>query len=388
MSSHAAAGPIRNALTPLAHSPRTRICNALSKTLGALHDARKEVRRRLLAVIFDGEPLRLRATGADLNWDDDDQTSEVRAAVTVDERGDDGVNTFQLSLALDGHFRPRELATCLQTVVEEAHTDSDWRRDLSTSTPHLENVVQHFLRLDECARECALEDDVKKTHCHWPIDLDRIQKIYPSIGEVLKHVHFAHVQVLRRGTDDVVWEHGIGSDRFECTFETVEADGRTRLRSRQGFVVPSLTDFAGETAVDIVISIKLRLLIGVLSLPELKFAFEHQSDGDDVHWKATLTDVGPATWGEFLLSAVLPFPALRRLLLETWCWKLNLVEEGLRLRVRSDVPRVGGCLVRLARAFIREKMGSALRLFADILGALDADFAAMRGEALPPPPRG
>ena len=107
-----------------------------------------------------------------------------------------------------------------------------------------------------------------------------------------------------------------------------------------------------------------------------------------MHWKATLTDVGPATWGEFLLSAVLPFPALRRLLLETWCWKLNLVEEGLRLRVRSDVPRVGGCLVRLARAFIREKMGSALRLFADILGALDADFAAMRGEALPPPPRG
>lgn len=115
MSSHAAAGPIRNALTPLAHSPRARICNALSKTLGALHDARKEVRRRLLAVIFDGEPLRLRATGADLNWDDDDQTSEVRAAVTVDERGDDGVNTFQLSLALDGYFRPRELATCLQT---------------------------------------------------------------------------------------------------------------------------------------------------------------------------------------------------------------------------------------------------------------------------------
>ena len=46
-------------------------------------------------------------------------------------------------------------------------------------------------------------------------------------------------------------------------------------------------------------------------------------------------------------------------------------------------------MVRIARTFIREKLGSALRLVADVLGALDADLALIRGdaEALPPPPR-
>ena len=43
-----------------------------------------------------------------------------------------------------------------------------------------------------------------------------------------------------------------------------------------------------------------------------------------------MTSIGEQTWGEYLLSAVLPFPALRRLLLETWCIKMDFVEEGLR----------------------------------------------------------
>ena len=101
-----------------------------------------------------------------------------------------------------------------------------------------------------------------------------------------------------------------------------------------------------------------------------------------------MTSIGEQTWGEYLLSAVLPFPALRRLLLETWCFKMDFVEEGLRERLRMDLPRIGGCLVRIARTFIREKLGSALRLVADVLGALDADLALIRGdsEVLPPPP--
>ena len=45
-----------------------------------------------------------------------------------------------------------------------------------------------------------------------------------------------------------------------------------------------------------------------------------------------------------------------------------------------DLPRVGGCLVRIARTFIREKLGSALRLVADVLGALDADLALIGGD--------
>ena len=108
-----------------------------------------------------------------------------------------------------------------------------------------------------------------------------------------------------------------------------------------------------------------------------------------MHWTFTMTSIGEQTWGEYLLSAVLPFPALRRLLIETWCLKMDFVEDGLRERLRMDLPRIGGCLVRIARTFIREKLGSALRLVADVLGALDADLALIRGdaEALPPPPR-
>ena len=152
--------------------------------------------------------------------------------------------------------------------------------------------------------------------------------------------------------------------------------------------MPPLTQFGGETTVDITIQVKLRLWLGVITLPELKLRLDHASDGDDVHWNFTLTSIGEQTWGEYLLSAVLPFPALRRLLIETWCLKMDFVEEGLRERVRMDLPRIGGCLVRIARTFIREKLGSALRLVADVLGALDADLALIRGdsEVLPPPP--
>ena len=130
--------PIRDALAPLAFSPR-RVIEALhdaAKTCGALHDARKELRRRLLALLFDGEPLRVRATGADLHWDDESQSDKVRAAATFDERGD-GVSTFQLSVALDGFFRPKELAACLQSVVEANKEAPIWRRDVATSAPHL-----------------------------------------------------------------------------------------------------------------------------------------------------------------------------------------------------------------------------------------------------------
>ena len=181
-----------------------------------------------------------------------------------------------------------------------------------------------------------------------------------------------------------MWTHGVGYDRFECGFET--CDGH--VRSQEGFVVPPLTEFGGETSVDITIQVKLRLWLGAITLPELKLRLDHASDGDDVHWTFVLTSIGPETWGEYLLSAVLPFPALRRLLLETWCFKMDFIEDGLRERLRMDLPRIGGCLVRIARTFIREKLGSALRLVADVLGALDADLALIRGdsEVLPPPP--
>ena len=89
--------PIRDALAPLAFSPR-RVIEALhdaAKTCGALHDARKELRRRLLALLFDGEPLRVRATGADWLGTTRTKATKVRAAATFDERGD-GVSTFQL----------------------------------------------------------------------------------------------------------------------------------------------------------------------------------------------------------------------------------------------------------------------------------------------------
>ena len=82
--------------------------------------------------------------------------------------------------------------------------------------------------------------------------------------------------------------------------------------------------------------------------PELKLRLDHQSDGDDVHWTFVLTSIGEQTWGEYLLSAVLPFPALRRLLMETWCLKMDFVEEGLRERVAHGPAAIGGCLVRIA----------------------------------------
>ena len=376
--------PIRDALAPLAFSPR-RVIEALhdaAKTCGALHDARKELRRRLLALLFDGEPLRVRATGADLAWDDEDQSDKVRAAATFDTRGD-GVSTFQLSVALDGFFRPKELAASLQSVVEANKEAPIWRPDVATSAPHLESVYKRILKLEECVGETFTIDGGTRHKWHWPIDLKKLQYHYPSIGEVLRHVQFLRVRVFRPGTQDQLWTHGVGYDRFECCFETCN----NRVRSSQGFVVPPLTEFGGETSVDITIQVKLRLWLGVISLPELKLRLDHQSDGDDVHWTFVLTSIGEQTWGEYLLSAVLPFPALRRLLLETWCLKMDFVEEGLRERLRMDLPRIGGGLVRLARTFIREKLGSALRLVADVLGALDADLALIRGEALPPPPR-
>ena len=378
--------PIRDALAPLAFSPR-RVIDALhdaAKTCGALHDARKELRRRLLALLFDGEPLRVRATGADLAWDDESQSDKVRAAATFDERGD-GVSTFQLSVALDGFFRPKELAACLQSVVEANKEAPIWRPDLSKSAPHLEQVYKRILKLDECIGETLTIEGGMRHKWHWPIDLKKLQSHYPSIGEVLRHVQFLRVRVFRPGTHDQLWTHGVGYDRFECCFETCNG----HVRSQEGFVVPPLTEFGGETSVDITIQVKLRLWLGVITLPELKLRLDHASDGDDAHWTFTMTSIGPETWGEYLLSAVLPFPALRRLLLATWCFKMDFGDEGLRERLRVDLPRIGGCLVRIARTFIREKLGSALRLVADILGALDADLALIRGdsEVLPPPPR-
>ena len=169
--------PIRDALAPLAFSPR-RVIEALhdaAKTCGALHDARKELRRRLLALLFDGEPLRVRATGADLHWDDEDQSSKVRAAATFDERGDDGVSTFQLSVALDGFFRPRELAASLQSVVEANKEAPIWRPDLSKSAPHLEQVYKRILKLDECVGETLTIEGGTRHRWHWPIDLKKLQ---------------------------------------------------------------------------------------------------------------------------------------------------------------------------------------------------------------------
>ena len=378
--------PIRDALAPLAFSPR-RVIESLhdaARTCGALHDARKELRRRLLALLFDGEPLRVRATGADLAWDDADQSSKVRAAASFDSRGDDGVSTFQLSVALDGFFRPKELAASLQSVVEANKEAPIWRSDVARSAPHLEQVYKRILKFEECVGETLTIEGGTRHKWHWPIDLKKLQSHYPSIGEVLRHVQFLRVRVFRPGTQDQLWTHGIGYDRFECCFET--CDGR--VRSQESFIVPPLTDFGGETSVDITIQVKLRLWLGAITLPELKLRLDHASDGDDVHWTFTMTSIGEQTWGEYLLSAVLPFPALRRLLIETWCLKMDFVEDGLRERLRMDLPRIGGCLVRIARTFIREKLGSALRIVADVLGALDADLALIReSEALPPPPR-
>ena len=247
-----------------------------AKTCGALHDARKELRRRLLALLFDGEPLRVRATGADLHWDDEDQSDKVRAAATFDERGD-GVSTFQLSVALDGFFRPKELAACLQSVVEANKEAPIWRSDVARSAPHLEQVYKRILKLDECVGETINIEGGTRHKWHWPIDLKSLQSHYPSIGEVLRHVQFLRVRVFRPGTQDQLWTHGIGYDRFECCFETQD----NRVRSQQGFVVPPLTEFGGQTSVDITIQVKLRLWLGVITLPELKLRLDHASDGDD-----------------------------------------------------------------------------------------------------------
>ena len=56
---------------------------------------------------------------------------------------------------------------------------------------------------------------------------------------------------------------------------------------------------------------------------------------------------------------------------------VQLRRENAELRARSDVPRLGGCLAAIARAFIKDKMGSALALLADLFEALDADLAAL-----------
>lgn len=75
-----------------------------------------------------------------------------------------------------------------------------------------------------------------------------------------------------------------------------------------------------------------------------------------------------------VLSVFLPFGRLRRLMLETLCVRVDVVEDGFSWRGRADAPRLGGCLARVARAFVRDRLGSALRLLADVLAALDADL--------------
>ena len=210
---------------------------------------RKELRRRLLALLFDGEPLRVRATGG--TWLGTTRTSSsVRAAATFDERGD-GVSTFRPA-ALDGFFRPKELAACLQSVVEANKEAPIRRADVATSAPsHLEEAYKRILKLDECVGETINTEGGTRHRWHWPIDLKKLQSHYPSIGEVLRHVQFLRVRVFRPGTQDQLWTHGIGYDRFECGFETCNS----RVRSSQGFVVPPLTEFGGETSVDITIQV-------------------------------------------------------------------------------------------------------------------------------------
>ena len=192
--------PIRDALAPLAFSPR-RVIEALhdaAKTRGTLHDARKELRRRLLALLFDGEPLRVRATGADLHWDDEDQSDKVRAAATFDERGD-GVSTFQLSVALDGFFRPKELAACLYKASSRqikkrrsgAPTSRRARRTSSKSTSAFSSSTSASARRSPSKAG-------RGTNGTGPSTSKKLQSHYPSIGEVLRHVQFLRVRVFRQ----------------------------------------------------------------------------------------------------------------------------------------------------------------------------------------------
>ena len=77
----------------------------------------------------------------------------------------------------------------------------------------------------------------------------------------------------------------------------------------------------------------------------------------------------------------------RRLLVETLVVSLTVDPAGdtaaLSAAVAATVPRIGACLTRLVRAFIRDKLGSALLLLADYFAAVASDLAdlARRGGA-------
>ena len=125
---------------------------------------------------------------------------------------------------------------------------------------------------------------------------------------------------------------------------------------------------------------------GVVALPAMRFALRHASDdGVGLSWRAALADVAEPSWSERALSLFLPLGALRELLRETLALELDVLPRAAgdagpadaEFRARSDVPRLGGCLAAIARAFIKDKMGSALALLADLFEALDADLAAL-----------
>ena len=54
--------------------------------------------------------------------------------------------------------------------------------------------------------------------------------------------------------------------------------------------------------------------------------------------------------------------------------RVDVVEDGFSWRGRADAPQLNGCLARVVRAFVRDRLGSALRLLADVLAALDDDL--------------
>lgn len=375
-------------LRPLALSPQAAVCRPLAETCRALYDRRDDVRRAVMAALFDGEPAALRATGPSLDWsrDDDRDDDAVRFDFSVvDAPARERANAAAARLGVRDLWSAVDLAAAAQRVFDEvSRPGGDWLADASRACPRLLDVARVVFHCECCTRTRDDRGDFLAHALRWPIDLDGLQRSYPSIGEILASLDDAAVTLQR--ADDVLLSYAVSHERFRCDFSTASTG---RLRYASGATLGSLADLAGEASIDVVVALRLRLsrrFGGVVALPAMRFALRHASDdGAGLRWRAALADVAEPSWSERALSLFLPLGALRELLRETLALELDVLPRAAgdagpadaEFRARSDVPRLGGCLAAIARAFIKDKMGSALALLADLFEALDADLAAL-----------